>query len=278
MTIINFMNAEVYNDSLELFFKRGLRDYVKNNSNYTLVENGTGGDVILDVKCRFVGAVQKMKGVKVLYFPDNLDRFGGLFDRCEEYYDLIFFAHENDKIDNKRYFYLPVAYDPDTHYHHKKDDTIYPLTKKPTVDVAFVGTKHEGRGFLTEVPNITIHGNGWADTIFPIYGALKAKLYAKTKIMINHHVAGDTSANMRDYEALAMKTFLLSDYVPHVLEGGMVKYNSFDDLLTKINYYLAHEDEREAIAEKGLELVKPHTYESRMAKMVEIVSRGEPKQ
>jgi hypothetical protein len=268
------MYAEVYNDSLELFFKRGLREYVKKHNGYRLVENGTEGNVILDVKCRFVGAVRKMKGLKVLYFPDNLDRFGGLFDRFEEYYDLIFFAHENDKIDNKRYFLLPVAYDPDTHYHHKKDDTIYPLTKKPTVDVAFVGTKHEGRGFLTEVPNIAIRGNGWADTIFPIYGALKAKLYSKTKIMINHHVAGDTSPNMRTFECLAMGTFLLSDLVPEYLDGGMAKYTSFNDLLTKIEYYLEHEDERKAIAKKGNQLVKPHTYEARMGQMLEVIENA----
>jgi spore maturation protein CgeB len=265
------MNAKVYKDSLELFFKRGLRDYVKKNTNYTLVENRKEGDVILDVKCRFVEQVEKMSGLKLLYFPDNLDRFGELFERYEWHYDFIFFAHENDKIDNKRYFHLPVAYDPDTHYQHKKDDTIYPLTKKHTVDVAFVGTKHEGRGFLTKVPNISIRGNGWGNTIFPVYGALKAKLYSKTKIMINHHVAGDTSPNMRTFEGLAMGTFLLSDLVPEYLYGGMAKYTSFDDLLTKIDYYLEHEEEREAIAVKGKELVKPYTYEARMAQMLEVI-------
>jgi spore maturation protein CgeB len=215
-----------------------------------------------------------MKGTKVLYFPDNLDRFGDLFNKYEQHYDFIFFAHGNDKIGKPRYYYLPLAYDPDTHYQRKKDDTIYPLTKKHTVDVAFVGTKHEGRGFLTKVPNITIRGNGWADTIFPVYGALKAKLYSKTKIMINHHVAGDTSPNMRTFECLAMKTFMLSDLVPKTLEAGMVRYKGQSDLEAKIAYYLEHEEEREAIAAKGYELVQPHTYEKRVEALMEVIENA----
>lgn len=266
MTILNFLNVEVYSDSLELFFKRGLRDYVKKNLNYTLVENATHGDVILDLKCRFVKQVQRMKGVKVLYFPDSLDRFGELFENCERHYDLIFFAHENAKIDNKRYFHLPVAYDPYTHF---------PLETRKKIDVAFVGTKHIGRAHIAKIPGIKVYGNGWGDTIYPVYGAKKRCVYAQTKIMVNHHVKGDASPNMRSFECLAMKTFMLTDLIPKELEGGMIKYYSFDDLLAKIDYYVEHEDEREAIARKGKELVKPYTYEKRMEEMMEVVGRKE---
>ncbi len=272
MTVINFVNVEVYNDSLELFFKRGLRDYVKKHNEYRLVENCTDGDIILDVKCRFHEYIPAMTGVKVLYFPDNLDRAGEVFNAFEKLYDYVFFAHTTDLIDNKRYFHLPVAYDPYSHYRLRKDDTIYPLTKKE--DVAFVGTKHKGREFLTEVPGINIYGNEWGNTIWPVYSTLKRKVYTKTKIMINHHVKGDTSANMRTFECLAMGTFLLSDLVPKELEGGMVKYNSFDDLLTKIDYYLEHEYKREAIAMRGYHLVQSYTYEARMAELLEVVTNG----
>jgi len=272
MKVINFLNVEVYNDSLELFFRRGLQDHVKKHKEFRLVENRTDGDINIDVKCRFYDYIQSMTGKKVLYFPDNLDRAGEVFNTFEHLYDYVFFAHTNDLIDNSRYFHLPVAYDPYTHYRLSKDDTIYPLTKKDTIDVAFVGTKHEGREFLTEVPGINIYGNEWGNTIWPIYSSLKRKVYSKTKIMINHHVAGDTSPNMRTFECLAMGTFLLSDLVPKELEGGMVKYNSFDDLLTKIDYFLDHEEEREAIAERGYELVQIYTYEYRMAKLLEVLS------
>jgi hypothetical protein len=261
MTLINFLNEEVYTDSLELFFKRGLRDYIKKNLNYTLVENGTHGDVILDLKCRFVEQVRKMKGVKVLYFQESLDRFGELFETYEQYYDFIFFAQKNAKIDNTRYFHLPLAYDPYTHF---------PLERRKMIDVAFVGTKHIDRAHIAKIPGIEIYGNGWGDTIYPAFGAKKRSIYEWTKIMVNHHARGDTSS-MRTFECLAMGTFLLSDLVWEYEDGGMVKYDSFDDLLTKIDYYLEHEDEREAIAAKGKELVKPYTYEARMAQMLEVV-------
>lgn len=264
MTEINFIYVVTCPDSLELFFKRALQDYVANHKDL-LVLNGTDGDVILDIKCRFADRIQKMKGIKVLYFPDNLDRFGGLFDRYEEYYDLIFFAHKNDKIDNKRYFYLPVAYDPYIHY---------PLEINKTIDVAFVGTKHIDRAHIAKIPGIKIYGNEWGDGIYPVYTAKKRKVYAQTRIMVNHHVEGDTSPNMRTFECLAMGTFLLSDLVPEYLDGGMAKYTSSDDLLTKIEYYLEHEVERKAIAKKGNELVKPHTYEARMGQMLEVIENA----
>ena len=265
MSTINFLNHEVYNDSLELFFKRGLRNFVKNRyKTYELVENMSDGSINLDIKSRFSYFVPKMRGLKVLYFPDNLERAGDVFYATERLYDIVFFAHTNELIDNKRYFHLPVAYDPYTHRY---------IVAKKAIDVAFVGTKHTGREFIQDVPNIQIYGNDWNEEVYPIYGSLKAKMYSKTKIMINHHVAGDTSPNMRTFECLAMGTFLLSDLVPKELEGGMVKYDSFDDLLTKIAFYLEHEDEREARAKKGRELVQPFTYEARMTEMMEVIEQ-----
>jgi spore maturation protein CgeB len=265
MTELNFVYAETYPDSLEQYIQRALQDYVKKRPQDTLVLNGTDGDVILDIKCRFVERVQKMKGIKVLYFPDNLDRFGDLFETCEQHYDFIFFAHRNDKIDNTRYFHLPLAYDPYIHF---------PLDQKKTIDVAFVGTKHKDRAHIAKIPGIKIYGNEWGDGIYPVYSAKKRKIYAQTRIIVNHHVEGDTSPNMRTFECLAMGTFMVSDLVPKALEGGMVKYDSFEDLLVKIEYYLEHEAERKAIAEKGKERVRLHTYEKRLEEMIEVIENA----
>ena len=265
MTKINFVYAALHSNSLERSLERALVDYVGKRPQDTLVLNGTYGDVILDVKCRFAERVQKMKGTKVLYFPDNLGRFGELFERCEQYYDLVFFAHKNEKIDNVRYFHLPVAYDPYIHF---------PIERKKRRDVAFVGTKHTDRAHIAKIKGIEIYGNEWGNGISAVYGTKKRNIYAQTKIMINHHVAGDTSPNMRTFECLAMNTFLLTDMVPKELEGGMIQYTSFDDLQTKIEYFLEHEGEREAIAEEGWRLVQPYTYEARMEKLMEVIENA----
>jgi spore maturation protein CgeB len=262
MTKINYVYAEVYPDSLELFFKHALQEYAKKRPQNTLVLNGTDGDVILDIKCRFIDRVQKMKGIKVLYFPDNLDRFGDLFDKYEQHYDYIFFAHKNEKIDNKRYFHLPLAYDPYIHY---------PLKRSKTIDVAFVGTKHKDRAHIAKIPGIKIYGNEWGGEIYPVYSAKKRNIYAQTRIMVNHHVAGDTSPNMRTFECLAMRTFMLSDLVPEELKGGMVHYSGQSDLDAKIVYYLKHGKDREVLAEEGRILVQSYTYENRVEEMMEIV-------
>jgi len=265
MTKINFVYMSRYPNSLEQSLERALQDYVIKRQQDTLVLNGADGDVILDVKCAFAERVQKMKGIKVLYFPDNLDRFGELFSKYERNYDFIFFAHKNEKIDNIRYFHLPVAYDPHLNI---------PLKRRKTIDVAFVGTKHKGRALIAKIPGIKIYGNDWGDGIYPVYSAKKRNIYARTRIMVNHHVEGDTSPNMRTFECLAMGTFMLSDLVPAYLDSGMVKYYSFDDLLTKIDYYLEHYEERIELSEMGRVLVKPYTYELRIAEMMEVIKNA----
>jgi len=265
MTEINFVYAETYPDSLEQYLKRALEDYTKKRPQDTLALNGTDGDVILDVKCRFVDRVRKMKGIKVLYFPDNLDRFGDFFAKCERYYDFIFFAHNNEWIDNTRYFHLPLAYDPYIHF---------PLKRWKTIDVAFVGTKHIDRAHIAKIPGIQIYGNEWGNGVYPIYSAKKRAIYARTKIMVNHHVAGDTSANMRTFECLAMKTFMLTDLVPKELERGMVRYYGQKDLEFKIAHFLDHSEERLVIAKEGLNLVQPHTYEARITQMMEVIENA----
>ena len=53
---------------------------------------------------------------------------------------------------------------------------------------------------------------------------------------------------------LACRGFLISDPVHGMeeeLRGKVVFTNGYDDLTDKIKYYLAHDDERRAIAEKG---------------------------
>lgn len=55
-------------------------------------------------------------------------------------------------------------------------------------------------------------------------------------------------------------------YVPR---EDFVYYESKDDLLSKIDYYLKHEDERIAIAKNGFERTTAnHTYKHRIDEMV----------
>ena len=264
--IINLINLSPYVEQFEEMWYHGFLGYIKKHPEHQVVVNrlkSSEVDITLDFQGNFLTEGHKLSnlsGKKILYFQDNLHRFGDWFRSIEKQYDLIFLLHNNPLIDNNRYYQLSGGYASEMHF---------PVKKKKTIDVCFVGTRHPaGREFIKDIPNIKIFGNDWEANIFPVYKAQKRAVYAKTKIMINQHVSGDTE-NMRDWECLAMKTFMLSDLVPKELEGGIVKYNGFDDLCEKVKYYLHNDKAREEIASRGKELVKPYTYEYRVGEMME---------
>ena len=83
-----------------------------------------------------------------------------------------------------------------------------------------------------------------------------------------------TGVPLRCFEIIGCGGLLLSNYqagFADVFENGheYVCYESKDDLLNKINYLLAHEDERKEIAQNGYNrLVKDHTYDKRINEML----------
>ena len=265
---INIINLSPYVEQLEDMWYRAFLGYTKKHPEYQVVVNqakGSDVDITLDFQGNFLKAGNKLSnlsGKKILYYVDNLHRFGDHFWSIEKFYDMVLFVHNNSIIDSKRYYQLSAAYAPEVHF---------PVIKKKTIDVCFVGTHHpEGRDFIRRIPNIKIYGNDWDSSITAVYKAQKRAVYAKTKIMLNQHIGGDTQ-NMRSWECLAMGTFMLSDLIPKELEGGAVMYNNYDDLIMKLEYYLDNEKEREKIAEKGRKMVQPYTYEKRVEEMMGVL-------
>jgi hypothetical protein len=106
-----------------------------------------------------------------------------------------------------------------------------------------------------------------------------AEIYRKSRIVFNTAAVDDL--NMRLWEATATGAFLLTEWVPtldHVFEDGkhLVSYRTMDEAIEKAHYYLAHEDEREAIAKAGMEhTLSCGTYKHRIEEMLRVVS-GQP--
>ena len=108
-----------------------------------------------------------------------------------------------------------------------------------------------------------------------------ARLYAGAQITFNCSLNGDL--NMRVFEVLAAGGFLLTDRlspqsgIDRVFHDGehLVLYESADDLVAKLDHYLAHPDEAAAIAWAGHEaferLCPP---EAMAAKLCELVFDG----
>lgn len=95
-----------------------------------------------------------------------------------------------------------------------------------------------------------------------------ARKYAEAKIVFN--IAMQNDVNMRCFESLATGSFLLTDRIQSIeqlFEDGkhLVLYDSLDDAVEKAKYYLAHDEEREKIAQAGYEhVMKNHTFQHRV--------------
>lgn len=82
---------------------------------------------------------------------------------------------------------------------------------------------------------------------------------------------------LRAMDIMGAGGFLLTNYQNdfnyHFVDGeDYISYDSPEDMLTKIEYYLAHDKERNEIAENGcIKMRNEHTYEKRLEEMLTIV-------
>lgn len=101
-----------------------------------------------------------------------------------------------------------------------------------------------------------------------------AKKFSQSRIIINESVLDDL--NMRTFEALACKRFLLTEAVPdlfkHFQDGVHLRtFKTVDEAVDLARYYLEHEDERNAIAEAGYkEFLSKHTYMHRTQEILKV--------
>ncbi len=113
----------------------------------------------------------------------------------------------------------------------------------------------------------------------PLWGYEMYRMLQRSRIAVNMHIdiAENSAANIRLYEATGVGTLLLTDWksnLPELFEVDreVVAYNSAEECAEKISYYLAHEEERAAIAAAGQRrTLKDHTIERRMQELVSIL-------
>lgn len=185
-------------------------------------------------------------------------------------YDDIAYTREKFGIAMK---YLPLGYD---------DRYFYPQAVARDIDVTFIGSPSQERLQLMEAVARHVASLGkrlyvagrWYDTRFWKKRAFRrrypylfqavdnriltqeqtAAVYRRSKIVLNSNTPGHKSISPRTLEIMATGTMQLMNegQEPHGLidlERDLVTYQSTEDLLAKIDYYLEHEDERLAIAQ-----------------------------
>lgn len=186
-------------------------------------------------------------------------------------FDFIFVSHSpsidqfvKDGIDPAKIFYMPWAAETAVY-------KPYPIIEK--WDWAFIGYPNndfridlidrfvkefglgDGKGYL-----------GWRIPQYQGYNVLDdcAKKLSQSRVLVNEAVKNDL--NMRVFESLACKRLLITEEVPdllkHFKDGVHLRtFKTIDEAIDIAKYYLAHPDERNAIAEAGYnEFLDKHTY------------------
>lgn len=107
------------------------------------------------------------------------------------------------------------------------------------------------------------------------------KIFHASKINLNMTMRPiETGLSLRVWDVLGCGGFLISNYqaeIPEYFEIGkdLEVYESTEDLINKVDYYLHHDEERMEIAINGYEKVaKYHTYEVRLAEMLRVLCNG----
>lgn len=166
-----------------------------------------------------------------------------------------------------RSHWLPVACDPAVHHMSGK---------QKQHDISFVGSIHEKsrRFMLLELlkQHIPVH-------VERCFWDEMAALFSESKIVFNNCV--DNDLNMRFFEVLSCGSLLMADMA---YESGQNElfvagedYALYDEenLVAVARYYLAHEQIREKIAQRGQRLVHAaHTYDHRVRDLLNVVFRG----
>lgn len=119
-----------------------------------------------------------------------------------------------------------------------------------------------------------VHNRGGASTLTEM-----PKIFHAGKINLNITMRPiETGLSLRVWDVLGCGGFLLTNYqaeIPEYFEIGkdLEVYESMEDLIHKVDYYLSHETERIEIAINGYEKAAAyHTYEMRLAEMIRILS------
>ncbi|HKP32151.1 MAG TPA: glycosyltransferase [Chitinophagaceae bacterium] len=239
------------------------------------------------------------KAPVVLWFPDALVNMGRhMFLNAN--YDVQFFkdpflvARLQSDFPNKKIFYLPECCNPRV---HKLYETQNGDAEKFACDITTAGNLYSNRvAFFEQLSDMNLDIKIWGNPgsrwmkLDKIKSFLKSEYvmerekgvaFRLAKIVLNNLHPGEVAGiNCRAFEVPAMGGFQMinhRDGIEDLFVPGeeIITFQSLDDLKSKIQYFLDHDHERAAIAEKGYHRAQAeHTYRKRLELMMKTVFEG----
>ena len=231
-----------------------------------------------------------------LFYPDvSMTFHGGNIPKCLPKYELIFTTKTfgiNDLKDNfgtNRAVFVPHGFDPEIHRKIKVEDRDSALY---ACDASFIGTWSPKKekylaGIKAALPNLSLRiwGNQWSKSNSPILassimhkevlGDLYAIAIRASKInlgILSERVEGASSGDLitsRTFHIPGCGGFMLhernEESVLYFDEGTEVGFfDGEEELVEKVRYYLANEQERLQVAEAGYQrALRDHSLDER---------------
>lgn len=203
--------------------------------------------------------------------PNIVEKINSLGVKSE-YFPIGFEASILNKIkdlENEKYAVTHVGgYGP---IHNERNRNLEYAAQKVNIDFWGYGESNLEK----ESPILkNFHGEAWGLDMYNIL--------ANSKITLTGHikkVAGEYANNMTLFEATGCGALLIADQksnLNELFEVGkeIVTYESPEEMVEKIEYYMSHEDERIMVAKAGQKrTLRDHTYEKRMQQLDEILKR-----
>lgn len=159
-----------------------------------------------------------------------------------------------------------------------------PMNLARDIDICFIGQNYGVRQSIIKYLrdngiNIQVFGKGWESGEIPMENVVE--LISRSKITLG--IGTDTiqynivALKGRDFEVPTCGGFYLTQYNPELEEfydigKEIVCYNSLEDMLEKIRYYLSHPEDAEEIRKAALKKsLAEHTWKKRFNKAFDIM-------
>jgi len=203
-------------------------------------------------------------------------------EAAARFFDVVFVAQQDyipllrRVVGHNQVYWLPLAAAPDVH-RNLGLDRVY--------EVGFVGNisrahrqtaRHRRLALLAE----RFKTNDFRRHYSPIQ---VGEVYSQSKIVFNTSIAGDVT--MRVFEGTAAGALVLTDPVQNgfaeLFKPGqeVVVYQDDEDLVARVQYYLEHSQEREAIASAGrTRTLAEHTYQHRVQTIIDRMTASDVRQ